>query len=77
MKYKLSNIASRTLLRQELHTDVKYPLLYKPKLKIDGNKEQTVSIITMDEPTVVTPGIWGILPQNYEGSWKNFQKLNK
>jgi putative SOS response-associated peptidase YedK len=75
VKYKLSNIASRTSLIQELDTDVKYPLLYKPKLKIDGNKEQTISIITMEEPSIITPAIWGILPQNYDDGWKTFQKL--
>ncbi|MFY7671300.1 SOS response-associated peptidase family protein [Tenacibaculum sp. MEBiC06402] len=75
MKYKLSNIASKTTITQELRLSLKYPALYKPRLKIDGNKEQTLSIVTIDNPNVIIPGIWGILPHNYSGSWKNFQKL--
>lgn len=75
MKYKLSNIASITLLRQELGIDVKYPAVYKPKLKIDGNKEQSLSIVTMDNPNELEFGIWGVLPHFYEGSWQKFQKI--
>lgn len=75
VKYKLSNIASKTTITQELGLSLKYPALYKPRLKIDGNKEQTLSIVTIDNPNVIIPGIWGILPHNYSGSWKNFQKI--
>ena len=75
LKYKLSNTASKTLITEELGLSLKYPALYKPRLKIDGNKEQTISIITMDDPKVIIPGIWGILPQDYKGSWKTFQNL--
>ncbi|TYP99318.1 putative SOS response-associated peptidase YedK [Tenacibaculum adriaticum] len=75
MKYSLSNTASKTLIREELGIKFKYPNIYKPRLKIDGYKEQSVSIITMEEPNLITQGIWGILPQNFEGEWKKFQRL--
>ncbi|TCI93648.1 SOS response-associated peptidase family protein [Tenacibaculum sp. M341] len=75
MKYKLSNKASLALLKQELGVEVKYPLIYKPKLKIDGNKEQVISVITEEDSKVIVPAIWGILPHLYEGSWRKFQKM--
>lgn len=77
MNYKLSNIASRTTIEDFTKIKFKHPYLYVPKLKIDGLKEQNVSIITMDNPIEINYGIWGILPQNFEGSWKNFQKLKR
>lgn len=75
MKYKLSNTASLNLLKKEFGVEAKYPLVYKTKLKIDGNKEQLVSVITNENPKQIMPAIWGILPQCYEGSWQKFQKM--
>ena len=75
MNYSLSNIASRTMIEEELGIEFKYPNIYKPKLKINGAKEQSLAIITADEPHIATQGIWGILPQFYKGDWKHFQKL--
>ncbi len=77
MNYSLSNIASKTLIEVELGLDFMYPNIYKPKLKIDGYREQSVSIITVEKPSLITPGIWGILPQNFEGDWKDFQRLRR
>lgn len=77
MEYSLSNTASLTLLQQELRVPCKYPNIYKPKLKIDGQKEQTVSLITMEDSSFITQGVWGILPQDFEGDWKKFQKIKR
>lgn len=77
MEYKLSNSASLTLLHEELGVPCKYPNIYKPSLKIDGLKEQTVPVVTMEEPNYITQGLWGILPQNFEGDWKKFQRIKK
>ncbi|WP_046742903.1 SOS response-associated peptidase family protein [Kordia zhangzhouensis] len=74
MNYKLSNTASKTLLELTFSIPLKYPNIYKPRMVIDGKKEQSVSIITTDEPTVISEGIWGILPQNFEGDWESFQE---
>ncbi|SNR13916.1 SOS response-associated peptidase family protein [Tenacibaculum jejuense] len=75
MMYNLSNTADLIFLKDTLQVKFKYPNLYRPKLKIDGYKEQSLSIITMEDPNTVTLGIWGMLPQNFDGSWKKFQRL--
>jgi putative SOS response-associated peptidase YedK len=75
MNYKLSNIASKTTLELNFGLPLKYPNIYKSRLVIDGLKEQSVAIITMNEPNYITEGIWGILPQNFEGDWEKFQQL--
>lgn len=54
---------------------LKYPNIYKPRRIIDGHKEQSVPIVTMDESYCISEGIWGILPQDFQGDWKKFQKL--
>ena len=75
MKYSLSNTASATLIKEALNVEFEFPNIYKPKLKIDGSSEQSISIITMEDSTVITYGIWGILPQNFDGEWKKFQNF--
>ena len=75
MIYSLSNTSNLSALVETLGISFKYPILYKPRLKIEGYKEQSLSIITVEEPDLITQGIWGILPHNYEGSWKKFQRL--
>ncbi|WP_046756217.1 SOS response-associated peptidase family protein [Kordia jejudonensis] len=75
MNYKLSNVASKTSLELTFGLPLRYPNIYRSKLKIDGLKEQSIPIITMHDPHYITEGIWGILPQNFEGEWKKFQQL--
>ncbi|MGG8494959.1 SOS response-associated peptidase family protein [Tenacibaculum sp. TC6] len=75
MKYKLSNVASRTRIEELTKLPFKYANIYKPKRKIDGTKEQNVSIITMENPGEIIQGIWGMLPQNYEDHWNKFQQI--
>lgn len=75
MNYRLSNTASRTLIELTFDVPLKYPNIYNPRIAIDGRKEQSIPIITMDQPDYITEGIWGILPQNFEGNWKKFQRL--
>lgn len=77
MQYSLSNTASLTLLHEKIGVQCKYPNIYNPKLKIDGLKEQAVSLITMEDPTFITQGVWGILPQDFDGEWKSFQKIKR
>ena len=74
MNYKLSNTASKTLTELTFKIPLKYPNVYEPRKTIDGKKEQSISIITMDEPECISEGIWGILPQNFDGDWKRFQE---
>ncbi|CAM1365407.1 putative SOS response-associated peptidase YedK [Tenacibaculum sediminilitoris] len=75
MSYKLSNIASKERIKEFTRLSFKYPHLHKPRRKINGLKEQTVNIITMDNPNEITRGIWGILPQNYTENWSKFQQI--
>ncbi|KAB8151649.1 hypothetical protein EZY14_017230 [Kordia sp. TARA_039_SRF] len=75
MNYQLSNTASKSHLELTFGLPIKYPNIYRPKIRIDGRKEQSIPIITMEEPNYISEGIWGILPQDFEGDWKRFQKL--
>ena len=75
MNYKLSNIATKERIKDFTKLSFKYPYLYKPKRKINGLKEQTISIITTENPSVISQGIWGLLPQNYGENWSKFQNI--
>ena len=75
MNYKLSNIATKERIKNFTKLSFEYPHLYKAKRKINGLKEQTVSIITTENSNVITQGIWGILPQNYAENWSKFQNI--
>ena len=75
MNYKLSNIATKEQIKDFTKLKFKYPHLYKSKRKINGLKEQTICLITMDSPNKIRHGIWGILPQNYNEDWKKFQHI--
>ncbi len=77
MNYKLSNVASKTMLEDFTKLKLKHPNIYKPKLKIDGRKEQTISVITIENTNEITYGIWGILPQGFKGDWSKFQKIKR
>ncbi|WP_430411748.1 SOS response-associated peptidase family protein [Kordia sp.] len=75
MNYKLSNIASKTSLELLFGLPLRYPNIYRSNLVIDGLKEQSIPIISMEDPDYITEGIWGILPQDFKGDWEKFQKL--
>ncbi|KAA1242708.1 SOS response-associated peptidase [Aquimarina sp. RZ0] len=74
MYKKISNIAEREFIENELGIKYKFPRLYTPSSVIDGTQEATLSIITMDNPDHILYAIWGLLPDNYEGEWSDFQK---
>lgn len=73
--YKLSNLASKSLIEDFTRSKLRYPKLYRPRRKIDGLKEQNINILLMETPLEISFGIWGALPQMYEESWRNFQRL--
>lgn len=75
MNYQLSNIATKEQIKDFTKLSFKYPFLYKPKRKINGLKEQTVSLITTENPALITQGIWGLLPENYSENWSKFQNI--
>jgi putative SOS response-associated peptidase YedK len=75
MYYKLSNTAERETLESHFAVPFKYPNLFKPLQVINGFHEETLSIITSEEPNHISFGIWGILPQQYQEDWKYFQSI--
>ncbi len=75
MYKKISNISERELIEKELGIKYKFPRLYTPSPVIDGTQETTLSVITMNQPDHISYAIWGILPNNYEGEWSDFQKV--
>lgn len=74
MYKKISNIAERELIEKELGVSYKFPRLYTPSSVIDGSQETTLSVITIDQPNHISYAIWGLLPDNYEEEWSNFQR---
>lgn len=75
MFYKLSNTAQRKDIEDEFEVTFEFPRLYRPATVINGLKESTLPIITMDNPTKVNYAIWGLLPQTLEENWEVFQRL--
>ena len=53
----------------------KHPNLYRPEVVTDGLNEANVSIITTEQPDLVSMGIWGILPEDYSDEWATFQNV--
>lgn len=73
MYFKISNTASKDLLEQWSGASFKYPLLYKPRIIINGLNEVSIPIITMEEKDMITLAIWGMLPEKYKDEWNIFQ----
>ncbi|TYB72546.1 hypothetical protein ES676_11305 [Bizionia saleffrena] len=74
MNYKLSIDATRQALENTFKRYFLFPNIYRAHKTIDGAKETTILIITLQQSDVISQGIWGILPHNYENDWKMFQK---
>ena len=53
----------------------KHPKLYKPGVIINGLNETNVTIITSEQPDLISLGIWGILPEGYSDEWSTFQNV--
>ncbi|WP_445738183.1 SOS response-associated peptidase family protein [Mariniflexile sp.] len=73
MLTRISNIASVPEIELALNAKFDHNFLYAPKAVINGLKESSMAIITTNAPRRIQFGIWGILPENYEDSWKPFQ----
>lgn len=76
MFYKLANTASKEHIEKEFNAEFKYPNIYESNPLINGFKEESVCIITEDEPKQIVPGIWGLLPEDFEEDWFVFQNVN-
>ncbi|RZT00041.1 SOS response-associated peptidase family protein [Aquimarina brevivitae] len=75
MFYKLSNSVTKKQLEHEIGMPFEHPNIYCPNPIVDGLKETTLPIIIAEKPKVISHGIWGILPKEYEGSWEDFQNV--
>ncbi|WP_055442481.1 SOS response-associated peptidase family protein [Lacinutrix himadriensis] len=76
MFYKLRNTASLKQIEQELNTPFAYPKLYRPIKVLNGFKEVSLPIITMEKPKVIDFSIWGLLPTDFEENWSVFQNIS-
>lgn len=77
MYQRLSNRATLSQIESEFNLPFLYPDIYAPCPVIDGSKESLLPVITDANEAYIQFGIWGILPENYDGSWKSFQKIEK
>ncbi|WP_179006094.1 SOS response-associated peptidase family protein [Winogradskyella forsetii] len=75
MFYKLSNTSDVLKIEDAFDAKFKYPLLYKTAPIINGLSEQSLPVITMNNPKQIDYAIWGILPQDYKEDWDSFQNL--
>lgn len=75
MYYKLSNIASKSILEKHLNRPFKYPNLYDRQILINGLEESVIPIVVMDERDKIVFSIWGILPEGYQEDWSVFQDI--
>ncbi len=73
MSKKVSNSAKREEIEQEFGCTYLYPNLYTPESIIDGTEESTISVITSENPDFISFAIWGMLPDQYEDEWRDFQ----
>lgn len=75
MKYKISNTADPKELVAFAKVPLKFPELYQQQFVITGEKETIVPIITKENTQEISFGIWGILPNNYNEDWEDFQNV--
>lgn len=75
MYYRFSNTASTSVLEKTLGKTFKYPHLHRQKILINGFDEAVIPVVTMYEPDLMLPAIWGILPNGHQGDWNVFQNL--
>ncbi|MDD7885433.1 SOS response-associated peptidase [Flavivirga sp. 57AJ16] len=75
MCYKISNTASVNTIEKAFNVSFRFPKIHKSNPIIDGMKESTVSLITMNKPKEVSPAIWGILPESFQNEWQYFQNV--
>ena len=76
MFYKLSNTAPIQHIEKEFDASFKHPKLYQSNPMINGFKEESLLIITSEKPDEIIPGIWGLLPKDFEDDWLIFQNVN-
>lgn len=73
MIYKLSNVAEREMIEEEFGLAFRYPNLYRPNPIINGFNETNLSVVTMADQSKITFAIWGLMPQDFQEEWAEFQ----
>jgi len=76
MYYKLSNIAEGRVLEEEFGISLKYPNLYRPNQIINGLNEETLFVVASDQKNLISPAIWGLLPEEFVDDWSVFQNTS-
>ena len=75
MRYRISNIANKEELEHFTGLSFKYPKLYSKVPLVTGFEESLLPIITSTGSEHLEYGIWGLLPDNYNDDWEEFQKI--
>ncbi len=73
----ISITADRILIEETFDIPFKYPNVYKTRPIVSGLKELTLPVILSENTKAIDYGIWGVLPHEYEDSWKSYQFVSK
>lgn len=68
-------MASKNALVEFAGIPLKHPELYKKSYIITGKEETIVPVITQENQHEISFAIWGLLPENYDEDWLEFQDL--
>lgn len=74
MCYAISNRNKPEKVEKRFHATFEFENLYESKNVINGFAESLVFIITMENPHLIRPALWGLLPSYHKGTYKEFQK---
>lgn len=72
---KLSNKNTTESIQREFGRKFRFPNAYAPEIVVDGRKESLLPVIKADTSYLISMGIWGLLPDDFEGDWEEFQKI--
>ncbi|UZO81495.1 SOS response-associated peptidase [Aquimarina sp. ERC-38] len=72
---KLSNTRERAEIEDHFNLNFKFPNTYFKEVVIDGANENLLPIIKANSTDYISLGIWGLLPDDFEGDWQDFQKF--
>ena len=76
MYYKISINAQRETLEDYFGVKFKFPKIYLPMPIINGMDESLIPLITLQEKDKISSAIWGLLPEDYNDDWQEFQEYS-
>lgn len=74
MCYSISSRKKAVEIEKRFDAAFEYREVYEPENVINGFAQSQVAIITQEEPNLIKPGLWGLLPSNMNESYRDFQK---